>query len=419
LGQGAQPAGLTILRRILAYGRKVLGWEESLDAIRDSRRRPQITARTVVRAVVVMFLSRRGSLHALEKTKPSRFWARWLGQEMPSADSIGRICSQMDVADVRASVHQVYSRLKRMKALEPPTHGLMQAVVDGHETTASRKRCCPECCQRILHAEAGDVVEYYHRYAVLRLVGQDLSLMLDAEPVRPGEDELAAARRLVERVLDAYPRAFDVVAGDAIYANTDWFKFVLARGKHALAVLKDNRPNLVEDARTLFGVLPASLDEPAGNRRRRCWDSDRFTRWPELAPNIRVVRSLETYTVRRQLDKQEQELTSEWLWVTTLPKSRASTRAVVNMGHDRWTIENQGFNELVNRWHADHVYKHKPTALLVFFLFAMLCLNVFMVFYHRNLKPAARKAVSMLHVAQLIATELYASILTGPARSPI
>jgi len=123
LGQGAQPAGLTILRRILAYGRKVLGWEESLDAIRDSRRRPQITARTVVRAVVVMFLSRRGSLHALEQTKPSPFWARWLGQEMPSADSIGRICSQMDVADVRASVHQVYSRLKRMKALEPPTHG--------------------------------------------------------------------------------------------------------------------------------------------------------------------------------------------------------------------------------------------------------------------------------------------------------
>ena len=389
-----------------------------MDAIRDSRRRPQIAARTIVRAVVVMFLSRRGSLHALEQTRPSQFWARWLGQEMPSADSIGRICSRMDASGVRASVHQVYSRLKRMKALEPPAHGLMQAVVDGHETTASRKRCCSECCQRILHTEAGDVVEYYHRHAVLRLVGQDLSLMLDAEPVRPGEDELAASRRLVERVLDGYPRAFDVVAGDALYANTEWFKFVLARGKHALAVLKDNRPNLVEDARTLFGVLPASLDEPAGNRRRRYWDSDGFTSWPELAPRVRVVRSLETYTVRRQLDKREEELTSDWLWVTTLPKPRASTQAVVNMGHDRWTIENQGFNELVNRWHADHVYKHKPTALLVFFLFALLCLNVFVAFYRRNLKPAARKAVNMLHVAQLIATELYASILAGPARTP-
>lgn len=410
---------MTILRRILAYGRKVLAWEASLDAIRDSRRKPQIATRTVVRAVVVMFLSRRGSLNALEQTRPSRFWTRWLGQDLPSADSIGRICSQMDVSDGRASMHQVYSRLKRMKALEPPAHGLMLAVVDAHETTASRKRCCSECCQRTLHTEAGDVLEYYHRYSVLRLVGRDLSLMLDAEPVYPGEDELAASRRLVERVVEMYPRAFDVVAGDALYANTEWFKFLLSRGKHALAVLKDNRPNLIADARTLFGALPASLDEPAGNRRRRCWDSDRFTSWPELAPQVRAVRSLETYTVRRQLTQQEEELSSDWLWVTTLPKPLASTQAVANMGHDRWTIENQGFNELVNRWHADHVYKHRPAALLVFFLFALLCLNVFMAFYRRNLKPAVRKTLSMLHVAQLIASELYASLLAGPARAPV
>jgi len=366
-----------------------------------------------------MFLSRRGSLHAMEQTRPSRFWSTWLGQEMPSADSVGRICAGMDVTDVRSVHRQVYSRLKRMKALEPPGHGLMLAVVDGHETTASRKRRCSGCCQRIVHTQAGDVKEYYHRYAVLRLVGKDLSLMLDAEPVHPGEDELAASRRLLERVLDRYPRAFDVVAGDALYANTEWFKFVLARGKHALAVLKDNRPNLVADARMLFDVLPASLDEPAGKRRRRCWDSDRFTSWPDLAPRVRVVRSMETYTVRRQLDKREEELTSDWMWVTTLPKGMALTPAVVNMGHDRWTIENQGFNELVNRWHADHVYKHHPTAMLVLLLFALLCLNVFMAFYRRNLKPAARKAANMLHVAQLIASELYASIRQGLTRAPI
>lgn len=306
--------------------------------MRDTRRRPQISTRAIVRAVVVMFLSRRGSLNALEQTRPSRFWPRWLGQAMPSADSIGRVCALMKVGDARALFHPLYARLKRMKALQPPSHGLMLAVVDGHETTASRKRCCPGCCQRIVHLQERDVLEYYHRYAVLRLVGQDLSLMLDAEPVRPGEDELATSRRLLERALQMYPRAFDVVAGDALYANTEWFHFLRARGKHALAVLKDNRPNLIADARTLFGVLPAHTDESVGRLRHRHWDDDRFTSWPELAPQVRVVRSLETRTVRRQLDKQEVEQVSDWLWVTTLPTSRASTRAVVDMGHDRWTI---------------------------------------------------------------------------------
>jgi len=222
----------------------------------------------------------------------------------------------------------------------------------------------------------------------------------------------------LERVLKTYPRAFDVVAGDALYANTEWFKFVVAQGKHALAVLKDNRPNLVQDARTLFEVLPAGTDESIGKLRRRCWDSEGFTSWPEMAPQVRVVRSLETWTVRRQLDKREEEQTSDWLWATTLPKSRAPTRAVVSIGHDRWTIENQGFNELVNRWHADHVYKHEPTALLIFFLFALLCLNVFVAFYYRNLKPAVRQAASMLHIAQLIAAERYRPSRDGPTRAP-
>ena len=105
-----------------------------------------------------------------------------------------------------------------------------------------------------------------------------------------------------------------------------------------------------------------------------------------------------------------EEVRSDWMWVTTLSQQRAPTGAVVDIGHDRWSIENQGSNELVNRWHADHVYKHHPTAMLVFLLVAMLCLNVFTAFYLRNLKPAARRAASMLHVGRLIAAELHAGV---------
>jgi len=101
--------------------------------------------------------------------------------------------------------------------------------------------------------------------------------------------------------------------------------------------------------------------------------------------------------------------------VTTLAPARAPTAAVVQLGHSRWAIENAGFNELVTRWHADHVYRHESTALLVFTLLAMLCLNVFLAFYRRDLKPAARQAASRLHVARLLTAELYGA---RPAASP-
>ena len=45
-----------------------------------------------------------------------------------------------------------------------------------------------------------------------------MSLLLDADPIRPGEDEIAAARRLFDRVIDCCPRAFDVALGDGLYA---------------------------------------------------------------------------------------------------------------------------------------------------------------------------------------------------------
>jgi hypothetical protein len=95
--------------------------------------------------------------------------------------------------------------------------------------------------------------------------------------------------------------------------------------------------------------------------------------------------------------------------VTTLPARQAPTGTVVQLGHGRWDIENQGFNELVNQWHADHVYRHDPTALLVFWLLAQICLTVFYAFFRRNLKPAAQAAMTMLHVARLVQAELYTS----------
>jgi len=67
-----------------------------------------------------------------------------------------------------------------------------------------------------------------------------------------------------------------------------------------------------------------------------------------------------------------------------------------------WAIENEGFNELSTRQHSDHVYRHHPQAMLVFLLLSMICCNVLLAFYQRDLKPALRDSVSMLHISRLI-----------------
>ena len=263
-----------------------------------------------------------GSINAWEQLGRARFWQRWLGESTFSADTLGRVHALLDADGLRQGIHQVYERLKRNKAL-PDIHGLGVAVIDGHESHASYLRHCSGCLQRTIHSEDGDRLQYYHRQVTLMLLpgalpgGQAVRLLLDHEPQKPGEGEVETALRLLVRAIPAYSRAFDVVLADALYAQAPFFNFLLDRGKHALVVLKQEARDLYQDVAGLFDhVAP----QPGRYRSRHCrwWDFPDLKTWPQVKAPVRAIRSLETYSVRRQIDQQDEPQTSEWVWVTTL-----------------------------------------------------------------------------------------------------
>lgn len=397
----------------MGYAEKVFGLSlHVIGPVSDRRPEPRITTALVVKSALALFWTRLGSLNALEMTELTKSWKTWLGQSLCSADSMGRICEHMDADTPREGTHHIYDRLKRNKAL-PDIHGIAVAVLDGHETSASYLRCCPGCLKRTIHTASGDRVQFYHRNVTLMLLSEPrpgrstVRLLLDHEPQRPGEDEVTTARRLLERVIAAYPRAFDVVLTDALYGTAPFFNFLLARGKRALVVLKDERRNLYQDAAGLWERVKPLKGQ---YRSRDCWwwDFPDLLSWPEVKAPVRVVRSQESWSVKRQLTKQETSQTSDWIWVTTLSLAQARTAQVVGLGHQRWDIENHGFNELVNDWDADHVYRHEPNAIECFLLIAFLAYNIFYAFVALNLKPEMRRGKTDLYWARLMAAEIHA-----------
>jgi hypothetical protein len=412
---------LTILRRLIAYSEKVFRLSEAIVAdIVDRRPQPRIPTSLIVKSVAVLFWARMGSLNALALTARSSFFRHWLGQSVCSADSIGRVTALMDAEGLRQGIHHIYDRLKRNKAL-PDHHGFGVAVLDGHESHASYRQQCPGCLERTIHTGKTDRMQFYHRQVTLMLLPaarpgcEPIRLVLDHEPQRAGEDEVATAMRLLERVIGSYPRAFDLVLADALYATAPFFNFLLAHGKHALTVLKDERRNLLQDATGLF----ASISPLAGSfRNRQClwWDFPDLLSWPQVDSPVRVVRSLETHSLKRQLDGKDDPLISDWIWVTTLPLQLVSVCQAVAFGHQRWDIENHGFNELANGWHADHIYKHDPNAIECFLLTAFLAFNIFHAFFALNLKPEIRKGRTQVFWSRFMAAEIYAGI--NPAISP-
>lgn len=353
-----------------------------------------------------MIVARLGSLHALEQDRPRPFWLRWLGAPLASADTIGRVFTKLRVETLREAAHAVYERFKRNKALGP-SQGHDVLIIDGHETNTSFRRCCPGCLKRRL---SDGRVQYYHRIVLAMIAGTPVPFLLDIELQKKGEDEVACATRLLERLLGTYPRAFDLVVADGLYVKGPFVSLLRSHHKHVVLVLKDERRDLLKDARGIFaGQAPTVVREKA--LERRIWDVEDLTTWTAFAP-VRVVRSVETRTVIRQRDRQEETAQTEWIWMTTVPQAETSGARIAELGHGRWAIENRAFRELATYWHADHIYRHHPLAIEAFWLMVLLALNLFRAFYILNLKPALRDRHTQIYIASQIAADF---VLHGPA----
>jgi hypothetical protein len=376
-----------------------------LRALRDGRTKPRIPAGRAALGYLVLFLACLGSLNALEQRRAPAAWQRWLGGPLPSADVMGDVAQSLPADPVRALLRRQHARLKRTKGLVRVGGGLRWLILDGHEGVASYRRRWQGCLERVVHFATGDRTQYYYRYVAAYLTNGKQRLLLDAEPQRPGEGEIACALRLVERLLTTLPRAFDGVSGDNLYMDPALWQLVRRHKKHLIAVLKNENRDLLGDARALFaGQTPVGFEQ--GGVRYTCWDLEGFTTWPQCGEAVRVVRSVEETTRKRQKNRETETVVSEWVWATSLPATLAPTRTVVQAGHGRWGIENHGFNELCTSWHADHAYRYHAQALLVCLLLLFVAYNLFHAFWSRNLKPQARAGRSVRYWADLIRAEL-------------
>lgn len=369
-----------------------------------------------------MFAARLPSFNALVQLRRFPGINRRPGtRAIPSAKELAIVSEGIDPAPLRDCLGDIMRRLRRNKVLRT-RHGLMLAAIDGHETHSSYKRCHAESLRRETTVNGRKVVQYYSRFTVFQIIGDGFYFLLDLEPVLPGEDEVASAMRLLARVLAGHPRCFDVLTCDAIYLRPSMIGMLRAANKHFVAVLKENQPELLDEARRLLpseppGILTLPKAPGKSARRVELRQADGFTTGT-IDTGLRVVHAHETGT-RHELvagGRVDTPIDTHWYWATTMPASLTPAGVVFEFGHNRWRIENEGFNELVTRWHSRHVFHHHANSMLVLWLVLFITHAVFHCFL-RNLQPALRKAHTVIHHAARIAAELLGG-RRWPCRSP-
>jgi hypothetical protein len=362
----------------------------------DGRPRPQIPAAPVVVSLFLGALLGLSSWLQVAKKSRRKTWQRLMRYGAGLNHEIFHYVSEfLSLDDLREHLYAVARRAKANKALDRyRIAGYHVVALDATELFASRSHGCEACCRRKVKVTPADgptteVEEHYHRAVFAHLVGSDL--LLDVELLRPGEEESAAALRLLGRLRRGLGvRFFDVVSVDAWYPKTPFLAAVQKLGWEVVAVLKQSEYEAYREADAL---RPARAQRVFRDKARQI-ELREVTEVPltQKSPlTVRVVLAEESWEARQRRGKAWQRVPrrSHWRWVVTSGLAPVPLQAIWQMGHGRWGIENHAFNLLTRHYHLRHCFHHHPVAMVATLLIWLLAVNVTRLFYRHWVQPRA------------------------------
>jgi hypothetical protein len=397
------------LRQFWHAASKVFALPRRLRGVRDGRADPQGPTFAVSATLLLGAVLRTPSFLQLQFESARRGWQRLIAHTAAITDDrMVYVCERYRLEDWRAVLVSTNQTLKRNKAFAAAKiHGLLVVALAANEQFKSRCRCCPECCQRQIpiknrQGQVEAVTEYYHRFVCAQLHGPDGGVVLDLEPLRPGEDEAAAALRLLGRMRRlSGPRFFDAVTVDAWYATGPFIKAVQRLGWGVVAVLKQERYEIYQEAPAL---MPQAPPIPWQWQERQI-ELREVKHLPFTDPAIgpmRVVQAQEHWSERRQQGGRKTTVRQEsfWRWLVSRELDGIPAQGIWRIGHGRWGIENHVFNELTQHYHLEHCPHHHPVAIVAWLLILMLAFNLFEWFARWHGKLLRAGAITLAELAR-------------------
>ena len=406
----------------MRYAQKMFHLNLLAGAFTDCRPFPEIPGRAVSLSLLLGEVAQIPSLFQLQAETQLPQWQNWVGYAHPiSDDTFAYVSERMDPEKLRRGAVWINRKLKRGKAFEEnKINGLLIVSLDANEQFCSDHRCCEDCLTREIttkDAEGQPVkhIQYYHKQVYAQLSGPKLSLVLDVEPMGQGEEECATALRLLARLREKYgPRFFDVVVVDAWYTNGPFLKSVVEMDWPVISVLKQERYDIHKEALALTKGRPPGLTAERDGRKVEIWDLRQMTFSETYTDPVRVVCARESWKQRERIggkwvinDKEE-----NWIWVVAGDMDGYDGMIIRDLGHQRWKIENNAFNELTQGWNLTHCAHHHPVSIQVLLWIKIIAFTLFHAFaiLHGKLFRFGRVTFQELR------KRLYRSLLCGAVK---
>ena len=224
-------------------------------------------------------------------------------------------------------------------------------IVDGTGLFHFRERHCENCLVTTVTDEEGKKHKnYYHKVLEAKIVLSDSIVISlgtefienETEEASKQDCENAAAKRLLERLKQEYPRLKICVLGDGLYGVEPLMKQCSGYGwKYVFSLKEGLQKNIVKD----YNDLEADIVHETKGLGAEKGTGRFYNGMEKISGKTEIFNVFEYEYENLEKGKKKQV---HFMWVTNLTVTERNLEEFIRTGRVRWKIENEGFNNQKN-----------------------------------------------------------------------
>lgn len=405
--------------------------QKYIDEIKDPRKRKDYSMRYLIISEMLMFMSegksQRFTETAYKDTKYLENIERIIKEEVkkiPDAEIYTNVFSKIEKEEIEDFQYKInYQMIRNKTYKEAKVLGKYNLALDGTRFQKAHKEISKEWMKETKDGKT----TWYLSMLELKLVANNMAVSIMNEMIR-NEDkrkeneteeeirnksaeqikqdcELNAAKRLIPKFREKYPRLPVRIIADSLYPSISLIELCEEEDIEYIFVLKDKKiPTILEE----FMVL---VSMPEGNRAlKESKDKIIITLWENgidyRGKKINVIRQI---TKNKRTGKY-----SKWMWITNREVTRKNIYKIIYCARLRDYIENRGFREqkVTSGIDLKHVYSKDIKAIKVIYTIIQITHLIMQIIEHSDICGEFNKIYGSVKVfrrkfyAHLTETEL-------------
>jgi hypothetical protein len=326
---------------------------------------------------------------------------------VPKESQMRNIIDQVPSSYFEQVFKRFYQNLQRGKHLEsmqifPKTYYF---PIDGSQFFSSNDINCKQCLTRKEEEEEGDEEEecskkvkrgksrgkkkYSHQVLQCGIMHPDCKQVIPFMPEQivntDGRDkqdcEMNAAKRLLKKLDQNFPRLGLLIGGDALYSKQPIIEDARSYGMNYLFVAKpDDHKYMMEWLGAYDKLDELWMTDDQGREHHYEWMNDVPLHGGKHSINVNFLRC--TITGKKKKKEYKKSVPYKNTWVTDWKISKENVATLARAGRCRWKVENECFNAMKNQGYCmEHNYGHGTKNLAFnFYLLTLAAFSMHQIF---------------------------------------